>query len=96
MNSDDFIYGDLPVLRADRQPCIVCGHPTGDCTGETHPPVRILGVTNSETLKESADVLIEEDIWDYAQITPFTKAKVLLYKKGQHVSYETAKELGII
>ena len=117
--------GDFNVLRADRMPCPVCGHPTGDCAGETPAPTRIVGlgmlggdniVDNSgasdvpenskeprferigvmEQLRQVSTFLIEEDIFQEKQITPFTKARVLAYRKGEYVSLDTAKKLGLL
>lgn len=89
--------GNITILRATRQPCPVCGHPTGDCAGETAPPKRIVGLGNGvmETLKDKQTILVEEDIFEDRQITPFTKARVLLHKKGSYVTLEQAKNLGI-
>ncbi len=39
---------------------------------------------------------MEEDIIEETQITPFTKAKILVARKGTYVSVARAKELGII
>ena len=117
--------GDFNILRADRMPCPICGHPTGDCAGETPAPARIVGlgmlggdniVDNSkpqeesknsreprferigilEQLRQVSTFLIEEDIFQEKQITPFTKARVLAYRKGEYVSLDTAKKLGLL
>lgn len=96
-NSQDRLYGDIPILRANREPCLVCGHPTGDCTPEDHNPQNIhiaLAATESRTLGERL-IYVDEDIWGERQISSFTTARVLLAKKGQHVTLEKAKELGI-
>jgi hypothetical protein len=87
---------NISILRATREPCLVCGHPTGDCDGETGPPQKIVGLGNViESLKELQTVLVEENIYEERQITPFTKAKVILHHKGSYVTLEQAKNLGI-
>jgi len=48
-----------------------------------------------ETLKDSQTVLVEEDIYEDRQITPFTKTTVITVHKGSYVTLEKAKELGI-
>lgn len=48
-----------------------------------------------ETLKELQTVLIEEDIYEDRQITPFTKARVIIHHKGSYITLEKAKNLGI-
>lgn len=91
------ILGNVSILRATREPCPVCGHPTGDCVGEIAPPSKIVGLTGGviESLKDAQTVLVEEDIFEERQITPFTKAKVILHHKGSYVTLEQAKNLGI-
>lgn len=97
-----FHLGDVQRLGADRQPCPVCGHPTGDCVGEDsrrpHRNPLTLGeagmVMDGRTPADT--ILVEEDIWGERQITPFTVARVLLAAKGSYVSQEKARELGIL
>lgn len=87
----------VSILRADRQPCPVCGHPTGDCTGDTPPPAKIAGLGGViEKLKQSQTVLIEEDIFEERQITQFTKARVILHHKGSYVTLDVAQKLGLL
>lgn len=90
------IGNNISILRATRQPCPVCGHPTGDCDGESGPPEKIVGLTGViESLKESQTVLVENDIYEERQISPFTKARVIIHHKGSYVTLEQAKNLGI-
>ena len=96
--SRDVVFGDIPILRADRQACPVCGHPTGDCIpGDVDHRPKHIAFTDStlETLKESQTILVEEDIYEDRQITPFTTARVITVHKGSYVTIERAKELGI-
>lgn len=95
--SGDYIYGDIPFSKADRQPCIICGHPTGDCkdSNDSTAPVVLFGSVVIETMKERQLVLVEETVYGERQITPFTKSKVLLAKKGTYITVEKAIELGI-
>lgn len=92
----EYIYGDIEVTRATREPCIVCGHPTGDCSDVGAEPNHIFGADSvMETVKQSQLVLVEETIYGTRQISPFTTAKVILAAKGTYVTLEKAKELGI-
>jgi len=84
------------ILRATREPCPVCGHPTGDCTGTTPPPKTLVGLGAIETLKHAQTFYIEEDIWEELQITPGRTTRRLRYHKGQSVSREEAENLGLI
>jgi hypothetical protein len=83
-------------LGADRMPCPVCGHPTGDCTGDSGPPARIAGFGVTESLKAKQTVLVEEDIYEEFQITPFTKGKKLIHRKGKQIPFAEAERLGLI
>jgi hypothetical protein len=95
-HNDDVVLGGIPILRADRKPCPVCEHPTGDCSTDTARPMHI-AFTDSvlETLKDSQMILVEENIYEDRQITPFTKTTVITVHKGSYVTLERAQELGI-
>jgi hypothetical protein len=84
------------ILRATREPCPVCGHPTGDCTGTEAPPKHIAGMGPIETLRHAQTVYVEEDIWEEHTITPGRTTRILKHKKGSTVSYDEAKILGLI
>lgn len=98
MNSEEFLFGDIPIVRADRQPCIVCGHPTGDCKSTTpHGEIRVHGFFQSTaSVSEEKTILVEEDIIQERNITPFSKSMVLVARAGSYVTPTMAKELGII
>jgi hypothetical protein len=55
----------------------------------------MFGTSVIETMKEQQLVLVEESVYGERQITPFSKAKVLLAKKGTYITVEKAIELGI-
>jgi hypothetical protein len=92
----EYLYGDIQILRHDHGPCIVCGHPTGDCATEHSAPDHIWGVTELPSLEDTTLILVEEDVVEYRQITPFTKNKVILAHAGQKIPVTRARELGII
>ena len=91
----EVIYGDITIMHADRRPCIVCGHPTGDCATEHSQPTHISGVGAFKSIDDTLKHLVEEDIWEEKPITPYTKARVLVYKKGASISQDEAKRLGL-
>jgi len=96
--SKDNVFGDIPILRADREPCLVCGHPTGDCTPEDHNPQDIhiaLQDTNHESRRQEKLIYVYETIYGEKQITAFTTAKVVLARAGTYVTVDKARELGI-
>jgi len=86
--------GDLEIHGADRKPCPVCGHPTGDCSGsektilDLNLPKRIIG-------KEPM-FLVEEDVTEDRAITPYTRARVLIHRKGDYIPLTKARELGLL
>jgi hypothetical protein len=91
------LFGEFEILRAQRQPCPVCGHPTGDCTDENIvKPDHIIGENfQSTSLKDQKMILVEEDIYENRQITPYTTTRVLIHRKGSYVTLDRARELGI-
>jgi len=85
------------ILHADRSPCPVCGHPTGDCKGDLPKPARLAGMSDKlETLKHAQTVYVEEDIHEEIQITPGRTTKILKHPAGSQISYEDAEKLGLI
>lgn len=91
---DEYILPNVRYLRADRQPCPVCGHPTGDCAGEQQPPVRILGGPY-DNRKTEPGVLVTEDIYEEVFLTERTKTTVLVAKAGTYIPLQKAIELGL-
>jgi hypothetical protein len=90
-------FDDVSFLGADRQPCMICGHPTGDCSGDSpkleNKTIAGFGVSG---LESRITFLVEEDIYEERQITPFTKTKVMLHKKGKQISFDEARRLGLL
>lgn len=96
---NDRLFGDLPILRASAEPCIVCGHPTGDCTAESHNPqdTHISTTENNlDSMKDERLIYVFDTIYGEKQLTPYTTVKVTLAKAGTYVTVAKAKELGII
>ena len=96
MSNPEYLYGDIQLIRADRQPCIVCGHPTGDCAPSDHPKdLKIFGLGAFPSLDDKQTFTVTEDVYAERQITPMYSAKVLQFKKGQIISLSTAREHGL-
>jgi hypothetical protein len=93
--AEEIIPG-VSFLRADRQPCPVCGHPTGDCADGAQAPRVIIGDNVSPPVADDPLVLVPEDIRTEVQITPFTRARVLLAAKGSYIPASEARAYGII
>jgi hypothetical protein len=90
-----YMLSQVQILRATNEPCIVCGHPTGDCAGENSAPDHIWGTSEVPSLVDQNMVLVEKDVIEWRQITPFTKSKVLVARAGQQIPFSRAQELGI-
>jgi len=85
-----------PYLRATRQQCPVCGHPTGDCAGDSPAPETIWGYNTNSSLDLNQTFLIEEDYFEEREIGPGLFIKILVYQKGKQISLIKAKEMGFI
>lgn len=95
--SHDYVFGDIPISKATREPCLVCGHPTGDCVPDNHQKPSSIAFATSviETMKDVQLILVDEDLYTDRRISPFTTLKVLVAKKGSYITLEKAIELGI-
>ena len=61
------------------------------------PPSHIFGVSKDfGTSADEQKVLVERDVIEVKQITPFTKSRVIIARKGSYITIAKAKELGII
>lgn len=84
---------DIVVLEADRKPCIVCGHPTGDCVGDSHwqgaahfvRPVKDPAATFTVPVRVYLEKLSGQR-W----------VKTLLYAVGTRITPTEARRVGII
>ena len=99
--SPDTILDGISILRANRQPCIICGHPTGDCVshfGETQIPteVRVQFAPLVESRKEEEVIFVAQDVHREVALSSMTKTRVLVAKAGTYVTKSKAEELGII
>lgn len=94
--SDNYLFGEYRLVGADRLPCPVCGHPTGDCTPDSvddpHPAFSDTKIPNVDTTQF---VLVNEDVYVDKPVSPYATARVLAAKKGQYISLDKARELGI-
>jgi hypothetical protein len=89
------VYG-ISYLRASRKPCLVCGHPTGDCTGESGPPETIWGYNTNSSLDKKTTFYVEDDYYEERELVPGFVTRVLIHRKGKHIPLEEAKKLGLI
>ena len=92
----EVIFGDITITHADRSPCIICGHPSGDCAGTSQAPDHISGIGAFKSVDNTLTFLVEEDIWEERAINPFHTQRVLIARKGRYISHAKAKELGLL
>lgn len=98
--SDDNIYDSSGIahLGAPRKPCLICGHPTGDCVdkNEDNSDIKIFGYNTGSSLDEKQTYTVTEDFWIEHEIMPNVNTRILKYKKGKIIPLSTAKEFGLI
>lgn len=88
------ILPGVSLAKADRQPCPICNHPTGDCTGDLEVDHIILA---EEAPKDKNLVQVKERITKKVLVAPgLPEIDVVVADAGSYVSVEKAKELGIV
>jgi hypothetical protein len=93
----EYLFDNVMISRADRTPCLVCGHPTGDCADGVRAPARILGEEFArDRHKEEPGVLVPADIHEEVYLTARTKTRVLVARAGTYISREKAERYGLI
>lgn len=92
----EYLYDGIRIARADRRPCIVCGHPTGDCATENSKPHHVIGIGIFNSLDQKLTFTVEEDIYEERQINPHYTARVLVARAGQKIPVDKARELGLL
>ena len=78
----------VTFLDPDFGPCIICGHPTGDCTEEDHT-ITFVDETDD-------NILVKEDVIERRWVTPNHLAKVLVVAAGTRISRSEAEKLGLV
>jgi len=97
LRPNSYQIGDnIRVSQADRSPCPICGHPTGDCLGESEKPDHIAGFGPSQPNPDAQQFLVEHDVIEERQLTPTIKTKVLVVPAGKFISVTQAQKLGLI
>ena len=92
-----YTIGDnIKFSPADRQPCPVCGHPTGDCTGTSAKPEPVSGFGSDQPNPDAQQFVVEHDIIEERQLSSGTKMKILIAPAGKVISVTEAHKLGLI
>ena len=87
--------GEARILRATNEKCPICGHPTGDCTGDAGPPIRVLGPDLFPSLKHEEMFIVPENVYEDRPISSMTTTRILVAAKGTAIPVSKARELGI-
>jgi hypothetical protein len=81
---------------ADREPCLICGHPTGDCVGTETAPKQVAGFKIDQDPKEIRSYQVKEDIIESREIAPGVMTKIIMHRKGKFISIDEAEKLGLL
>ena len=96
------IFPGVTLFSAGREPCIICGHPTGDCASHFNdePPLAAPRIQFGEIVKkgteDNPEIRVEHDIFKDVQLTSMTKTRVLVARAGTFITKSKAQELGLI
>ena len=96
MTSEEYVLnGEVKILRATHEPCIVCGEPGGNCAGELEPPKYLLGSNTFPSLGHDDTYVVPEDVLREVPISDKTTTTVLVAAKDSVMPLKRAQELGI-
>lgn len=73
------------LARGFGQECLVCGHPTGDCVGESHSADGMTLLGSPEDLS-GPRTLVHEDVWEDVRDRFGARTTVLRFAAGQTYS----------
>lgn len=97
MGGMDYESENAKTLPPKREPCVVCGHPTGDCASENSTQIiKLLGVDIFPSMGLENLFVVQEDVWQERWLSPFTKTKILVAKKGNTIPMSKAVFLGLV
>lgn len=92
----EYIFGDIEILRASSEPCIVCGDPTGNCIPEGHqPPNKIFGLGIFKSLDDKQTFRVEEDFFVDEEISAGIFTKVRKFAVGQVIPLSEARKYNL-
>lgn len=95
-NYNHLAMDGIRILPREEGPCIVCGHPTSDCTGGRTEHTKVVGANIFPSLKYEDVFIVTEDVLEERWISPFTKTTVIVVSAGTRIPMSKAKELGLI
>lgn len=90
------LFDGVRLIRAERGPCPVCGHPTGDCAGSAEPPKRVVGLGTIPSMRKQQTVYVDRDVIEEVEISKGIVTKIIRARAGTQIPVDLAVELGII
>ena len=87
--NDEILIPGVTFVAPSFGPCIVCGHPTGDCNEDDH------SILFKDEQNEN-EFLVEEDVVERKWVTQNHLAKVVVAAAGTRITRQKAKDLGLI
>ncbi|HCE75957.1 MAG TPA: hypothetical protein DEP04_04950 [Dehalococcoidia bacterium] len=87
--NDEISIPGVTFVAPSFGPCIVCGHPTGDCNEDDH------SILFKDEQNEN-EFLVEEDVVERKWVTQNHLAKVVVAAAGTRITRQKAKDLGLI
>ena len=87
--NDEISIRGVTFVAPSFGPCIVCGHPTGDCNEDDH------SILFKDEQNEN-EFLVEEDVVERKWVTQNHLAKVVVAAAGTRITRQKAKDLGLI
>jgi hypothetical protein len=92
----EYIYGDIEILRASTEACIVCGDPSGNCVPDNHkPPTKIFGLGLFNSLDGKQTFRVEEDFFMPEEVSPGVFTKIRKFAVGQVIPLEEARKYNL-
>lgn len=96
LSMPEYIFGDIEILRASSEPCIVCGDPTGNCTPEGHkPPEKLFGLGIFKSLDDKQTFRVQEDFFVDEEISTGIFTKVRKFAVGQVIPLSEARKYNL-
>ena len=92
----EYIFGDIEILRASTEACIVCGDPSGNCVPKDHvPPAKIFGLGLFESLDSKQTFRVEQDFFVPEEVSPGIFSKVRKFAVGQVIPLTEARKYNL-
>jgi hypothetical protein len=96
VRGDDHFYSRQVAgveVHAERGMCPVCRHPTGDCVGESGPPLHVIPYI--ERAHRNATVRVPQRVFEESYVGS-KRVRRLLYPAGALITPAEARRIGLV